>query len=270
MDAVAYAAANALVGNDREAATLEATLGGPELRFEQATSLAICGADLGASLDGAAVPRDTHITCPAGSVLKHGARRSGARAWLAFGGGIDVPRVLGSRSTHVRSALGGMRGRALRAGDVLPLGAATTRPDPLPPVSPVDVTAGGARLRVLPGPQADVDALEALCRARFVVSASSDRMGYRLTGAHVDASPESMISDATFTGAVQLPPSGEPILLMVDRQTIGGYPQVAIVITADLPRAAQLLPGDWVEFEPCSIADARAALVAQEGTPGGR
>jgi antagonist of KipI len=129
--------------------------------------------------------------------------------------------------------------------------------------------AGGARLRVLPGPQADFFApgsLEALHGARFSISPQSNRMGYRLTGGPAIGrlGDEEMISDATFPGALQVPPSGDPILLMADRQTIGGYPQIAIVITADLPLAGQLAPGDWVEFQLCSRSDALAALVAQE------
>jgi antagonist of KipI len=121
---------------------------------------------------------------------------------------------------------------------------------------------------VLPGPQLEYftdAAFESLLRCRFSVSPQSDRMGYRLQGGRIPrATDREMISDATFTGAVQVPASGEPILLMADRQTTGGYPQIATVITADLPRAAQLGPGDWIEFELCSRADALAALAAQE------
>jgi biotin-dependent carboxylase-like uncharacterized protein len=190
---------------------------------------------------------------------------------VAFDGGLAVAPALGSRATHVRSRLGGVAGRALWAGDRIPLG--------LPAGSPVrrrpadgaaPRTTGGARLRILPGPQADhfsTDALDVLQRVRFTISSQSDRMGYRLTG---DATllraigPE-MVSDAAFLGGVQIPPSGAPILLMADRQTTGGYPQIAIVITADVPVAAQLAPGDWVEFTMCTRRDAMAALVAQEG-----
>jgi antagonist of KipI len=129
--------------------------------------------------------------------------------------------------------------------------------------------AGGVRVRVLPGPQDDYfpdAAFETLQRCRFSVSTQSDRMGYRLQGGRIPrAADREMISDATFAGAIQVPASGEPILLMADRQTTGGYPQIATVITADLPGAAQLAPGDWIEFEICSRADAQAALIAQEG-----
>jgi allophanate hydrolase subunit 2 len=130
------------------------------------------------------------------------------------------------------------------------------------------VPAGGARLRVLPGPQDDFfnpAAMATLQRTRFTITAQSDRMGYRLAGrARIERVDREMISDATFAGGIQVPPSGDPILLMADRQTTGGYPQIAIVITADLPLAGQLAPGDWVEFQLCTRADAIAALVAQE------
>jgi len=127
---------------------------------------------------------------------------------------------------------------------------------------------GGARLRVIPGPQNEFfppDALDALERTRFIISPQSNRMGYRLQGSPVPRLlDQEMISDAAFTGGIQVPPSGEPIMLMADRQTTGGYPQLAVVISADLPLAAQLAPGDWVEFRVCSRSEALSALVAQE------
>ena len=189
----------------------------------------------------------------------------GGRAYVSFAGGIDVPPILGSRSTHVRIRMGGVEGRALRAGDVLPLG--------VPPQRAAGGTmrtktvSGGARLRVMSGPQDEFfpsGALHVLVGTRFVVTNDSDRMGFRLTSDRRIARLErEMISDATVAGAVQVPASGQPILLMADRQTTGGYPQIAVVITADLPLAGQLVPGDWVEFELCSRAEALAALVAQ-------
>lgn len=274
MDPVAHRVANAIVGNGREAATLEATLVGPELRMEQETTIAIAGADLGAALDGSVVPLHAPVRCRGGSVLRFGERRAGARAYIAFDGGIAVPPVLGSRSTHVLSAMGGINGRALRAGDSIPLGDAvgpsrhTTHVGTDLQIGPTN--AGGARLRIRPGPQAEFfgpETFDLLQQNRFVVSTQSDRMGYRLTGGPPlprHAATE-MISDATFCGGVQVPPSGAPILLMADRQTSGGYPQIAVVITADLPKAAQLVPGDWLELQFCTRAEAVAALIAQEG-----
>jgi KipI family sensor histidine kinase inhibitor len=268
MDARSHRQANALVGNGADAATLEVTLAGPALRMERAVTLAVAGADLGATIDGIAMPPGRAFALRTGSVLRFGGRRWGGRAYVALGGGIDVPLVLGSRATHTRSGIGGFYGRPLRAGDGLTLGAPggdlfTSRPRARATV------AGGARLRVLPGPQDDVfpaAAFDLLQSMRFHVTPQSDRMGYRLTGPGTLPAPRDaeMISDATFAGAVQIPPSGEPILLMSDRQTTGGYPQIGVVITADLPIAGQLVPGDWVEFAMCTHAEAIAALASEE------
>ena len=272
MDPVAHRLANVIVGNPRTAATLEATLLGPELRIEQQTTAAFTGADLGATLDGAEVPRCAPVTCRSGSVIRFGERRAGARGYVAFDGGVATPATLGSRATHALSGLGGVEGRALRAGDRLPLGAASGAPCRATPRgrAPRLLPPGGARLRVLPGPQDACftsEAFAAMLDTRFTISPQSDRMGFRLS---CDAPVSSlgagqMISDVAFLGGLQVPPSGSPILLMADRQTTGGYPQIATVITADLPAAGQLAPGDGVEFEGCTRADALAALIAQEG-----
>jgi KipI family sensor histidine kinase inhibitor len=269
MDSLAHRLANAAVGNARHAATLEITLLGPELRFERETAFAIAGADLDPTLDAAPVKPCSATRARAGTVLRFGARRSGARAYLAIDGGFDVPSVLGSRATHVLSAMGGYEGRSLAAGDRLPTAPPSRRPGPSRPLPATVMPAGGARLRVLPGPQDqffDDAAMERLQRTRFTVSPASNRMAYRLTGASIArANDREMISDAAVFGGIQVPPSGEPILLMADRQTSGGYPQIATVITADLPAAGQLAPGDWVEFSVCTRREALAALIAQEG-----
>jgi KipI family sensor histidine kinase inhibitor len=269
LDQFSHRFANALVGNPAGEATLEVTIVGPELRIEADSTIAITGADLSPSIGDATVALNTPFRCDRGNVLRFGVRRSGGRAYVAFSGGICSPPVLGSRATHALTALGGVAGRALRAGDTLPLGdagGASSRARAI--AEPVRVT-GGVRVRVLRGPQDDFfsdDTFDALQRHRFTVGTNSDRMGYRLQGARLHRRDDrEMISDATFTGAIQVPASGEPILLMADRQTTGGYPQIATVITADIPLAAQLVPGDWIEFELCSRAEALSALVAQEG-----
>ena len=269
LDAVSHRLANALVGNERGVATLEVTLIGPELRFETDATVAVTGADLSPSQDGVPVPANTPVRFRRGNVLRFGERRNGARAYVGFDGGVDVPAVLGSRATHAVSGIGGVAGRPVAAGDRLPLGTAVHRPfHRQGEVAPVSFR-GGVRVRVLPGPQDDFfpsDAFDTLQRQRFNVAPQSDRMGYRLVGARLPRlAVREMISDATFVGAIQVPASGEPILLMADRQTTGGYPQIATVISADLPLAAQLAPGDWIEFRICSYAEAVAALVAQEG-----
>ncbi len=270
MDRLSHRVANALVGNEQTAALLEATLVGPEIRIESHAVLAVAGADLGARLDAEDVPLHRPVRCKAGAVLRFGQRRAGARAYIAFSGGITVPTILGSRATHTHCGLGGVDGRPIAAGDHLSLG----EERPVSPwrvisVPPRTVT-GGARIRVLPGPQLDdfpAAALDTLQRTRFTVTSQSDRMGYRLAGGTIPrVDGREMISDVTFAGALQVPPSGDPILLMSDRQTTGGYPQIATVITADLPIAGQLAPGDWIEFEVCSRHQAMSALIAQEGS----
>ena len=269
LDLVSHRLANALVGNATDAASLEVTIAGPELRFDADATVAITGADFAVTNDGTAAPLARPMPMRRGGVLRFGARRSGARAYVAIDGGITVPPVLGSRATHVLTAMGGVEGRPLTAGDRLTLGSGTCAVARSRVEVPLVAGQGGARVRVLPGPQDDffpADAFHVLQQSRYAIAPQSDRMGYRLVGVRIPLLlNRDMISDATFAGGIQVPPSGEPILLMADRQTTGGYPQIATVISADLPLAAQLAPGDWIEFQLCSRGDALAALVAQEG-----
>ena len=268
LDADSARRANALVGNDRHAAVLEVTLLGPELRVESDVTLAVTGADLGATLDARPLPLNTVVPGRAGSTIAFGQRRAGGRAYVAFRGGIDVPLVLGSRATHTRSGMGGLDGRPLRAGDRLIVGAVpgdarVEQPDQK--VAPLPAAGQAIRLRVLPGPQRewfDEAAMDTLEQTTFTVDPQSDRMGLRLssTSSIARRALGEMISDATFPGALQVPPSGQPILLMADRPTTGGYPQIAVVISADLSLAGQLVPGDRIRFEMCSMQVARAAL----------
>jgi KipI family sensor histidine kinase inhibitor len=268
MDPVSHRIANAIVGNPSDAATLEITLFGPELRFSHRTIVAVAGADLSCSVDGVAVPLQRATAVAAGSTLRFGERKAGARSYLACAGGVALPKVLGSRATHVLSRMGGVEGRPVAGGDRIPLGTHIGAPI-LRPIAPTPLPAGGAKVRVLPGPQDDFfdeTAFGALQSARFTISTQSNRMAYRLTGPPLRRSTDrEMISDSTFLGAIQVPPSGDPILLMADRQTSGGYPQIATVISADIPLAAQLAPGDWIEFTVCTRREALTALLAQEG-----
>lgn len=274
LDAASARRANAVVGNDRNAAVLETTLLGPELRVDGDVTFAVAGADLNATLDARPLPLNTAMQGRAGSTLAFGQRRAGGRAYLAFSGGIDVPLVLGSRATHTRSGMGGLGGRPLRAGDRLAVGtvpqdARVERLDH--PVAPLPPAGQATTLRVLPGPQRDwfdEAALDTLQQTTFTVDPQSDRMGLRLSSTTPirRRTLGEMISDATFPGALQVPPSGQPILLMADRPTTGGYPQMAVVISADLSLAGQLVPGDRVRFEMCSMQAARAALGVD--TPG--
>jgi antagonist of KipI len=270
MDPLSHRLANALVGNARDAALLEVTLLGPELEFEDERLVAVTGADFDLSLDGRATALNAPFTVAAGSHLRFGARRLGARAYLAVSGGIAVAPTLGSRSTHLVSAMGGLGGRALLAGDRLPLGDPSLRQGAA--LAPQEAVAalpdGRATIRVLPGPQADrftADALEMLQSAPYTVARDSDRMGFRLEGPPLTyARGAEIISDATPLGVLQVPASGQPILLMADRQTTGGYPKIATVIAADIAIAGQLAPSDTIMFRVCTAQDAMKALIAQE------
>lgn len=271
MDPVSHRIANALVGNDPGAATLEIALAGPEIEFDDERLAAVSGAQFALTVDGRVKAMNTPFLVSAGSVLRFGARSAGTRAYLAIAGGIDVPQVLGSRSTHLLSRMGGMGGRALAAGDRLPLGPASGTPRHMiehPGIPALPPPGSEVSVRVVPGPHRERfsdAALDDLQSAAYAIRTDSDRMGFRLQGPRLgrDGSPE-MISDATPLGAVQVPASGDPVLLMADRQTTGGYPIIAIAISADIGVAGQLAPGDRIRFEVCTMQEAMAALIRVE------
>lgn len=268
MDARAHRAANRLVGNPAEAATLEVTLVGPELRFDDARTVAVCGADFILTVDHHLAAAAAPFRVPQGGRLRFGGHARGARAYLAVEGGIAVEPVFGSRATHLPSRVGGFFGRALASGDRLPLGPPAVRRGPLTASPPLDMPSGRAVLRVLPSPHQDRfegAALSNLVSRAYTVRHESDRMGYRLEGPHVQAlSRGDQLSEPSPPGSLQVPPDGAPILLMADCQTMGGYPVLATVISADLGLAGQLGPGDAVSFSPCSTQEAIAALISQE------
>lgn len=270
MDPCSHRVANALVGNDDDAATLEVTLLGPELEFDDERIVAVAGAEFELAVDGRPVPASTSFMVPAGGRLRFGQRARGARAYVGIAGGVAVPATLGSRATHLISRMGGLDGRALKAGDRLPLGDRPGRPAPAARLIPAvtRLPQGAAQIRVLPGPQVDyfaADALDALQSAPYAVGAKSDRMGFRLEGPRLThARGADIISDATPLGVLQVPASGQPILLMADRQTAGGYPKLATVISADIGIAGQLGPGDTLQFVVCTPREAMTALIAQE------
>jgi biotin-dependent carboxylase-like uncharacterized protein len=269
MDWYSHALANGLVGNDPKAAALEVTLVGPELIVEGQVVCALAGANFEVTVDGAVVPAHAPFTAPNGSRVRIGARQAGARATLAVAGGFDVPATFGSRATHLVSGMGPFEGRALRSGDRLPIGSTAARSKGETGI-PLDLPRGGARLRIVPGAHRERftdEAWRTLTSARFSVTPQSNRMGYRLEGpalSHVRAAD--ILSEAMPIGVIQVPASGQPILLMADRQTTGGYATIANVITADLPVAGQLAPGDWIEFSPCSHDDALTALRARHAS----
>ncbi|MFI5357702.1 MAG: biotin-dependent carboxyltransferase family protein [Opitutales bacterium] len=261
VDAYALRLANLLVGNEARAAGLEMTLVGAELEFGAEALVAVTGADMGA------LDRSKPVRVKAGDRLKFGPATAGCRAYLAVAGGFDVPEVLGGRGTDLRTGLGGHLGRALQAGDMLKVAAPARglRPghwsiDPhlQSPCDPHPV------LRVLPGAQ-ESEFGGGLYQNQFKVSAHSDRMGLRLTGARqARDNARELPSAAVSPGAVQIPPEGDPIILLADAQTIGGYPCAAHVIHVDLPLAAQLRPGDGVRFAAIELPEAHRSWLAQE------
>jgi antagonist of KipI len=260
MDRFAHAAANLLVGNDRAAATLECTLRGPRLLALHACLVSVTGGDLDARVDGAEAPMWTAIAMDEGQELSLEARRSGARAYIAVGGGITGDRWLGSMATNLLVGRGGMHGRALVEGDVIEVTAQVESPPPgrsLPPRDRPDYT--DHRLNAIPGPHPD----PAIFDQSFAVSPASNRMGYRLDGPVVGTHTHELLSFAVVAGAVQLPSGGRPILLMADHQTAGGYPVAAAVVSASLPVAAQMAPGDELRFVETSVEAALAVRAAQ-------
>lgn len=271
MDRCSYIVANRLVGNHDHDAALEITLKGPELLFEHDSVIALTGADLAPSLDGIGIPLWTSVKVKAGSRISFGTRRVGARCYLAIAGGIDVPIILGSRSTHIASQTGGMKGRTLAQGDILVSGTPSlyqqttigrSLPEKLRPMYSTVTT-----LRILPIPQRDAfleRSLEVFTTNPYRLTSQSDRMGYRLEGPKFGhGRAEQYISDGTALGALQIPPDEQPILLMADRQTTGGYPKIAVVISADLHLAGQLLPGDTIQFTTTTFQLAQTALKTQ-------
>ncbi len=267
MDGYALRAANGLVGNPWDAAGLEMTLAGPTLQAAQSGLIAVTGADLGLRVQGRKMPLWTALYVRRGWRISFDGRRGGCRAYLAVAGGIAVPPIMGSRATYLRGGFGGYQGRALRAGDVLPVGE--------PACSPVD--RAGVRLaddirppysdaplvEVVLGPQDDrftKEGIATFLASEYTVGATSDRMGYRLEGpAIAHKTGADIVSDGIVLGAVQVPANGQPIVMMVDRQTTGGYTKIATVVSADIPLLAQCLPGgSRVRFRATTVEAAQA------------
>ena len=273
MDDYAYRAANILANNPPGAAALEMTLAGGTFHFTQDSYAAVCGADMQGKLNGGEFRSWTASFVPAGSTLEFKFAASGCRAYLAVSGGIDTPLILGSRSTFTRGVLGGHEGRALKAGDKLPIG----RPDTLPS-TPLALAAEfipeyrqNITIRVMLGPQDDLftqEGIDTFFGSEYTVTPESDRMGCRMEGAvpvkHLDK-PD-IVSDALCRGAVQIPGHGMPIVMLADRQTTGGYTKIGTVIGADLWKMAQVTPGTKVRFIKASDEEAAAAFHEQRGT----
>lgn len=283
VDAFAARVANALVGNDDGAAVLEMALLGPELRAEQELLVAYCGRGFEPCVAGQPVGHDRPFVAGAGEVISFQPQRSGARGWLAVAGGIDVPLAYGSRSTYARGRIGGHEGRPLIASDRLKAGprpawadhvarqlrgagrrSATwsVRPETLGRVN------GGNAVRAMRGPEWDsfTPGSQALFfSATYTATKDADRIGLRLEGAPLAlAVPREEISSGMNVGVVQVPGNGQPIVLLVGRQSVGGYPRIAAVATVDLGKLAQVKPGDELTFHEITVAKAHELLLARE------
>jgi antagonist of KipI len=275
-DPFAARVANFLAGNKEDAALLEMAFAGPKLRFMEDSVVAWCGADFTATCNGEPLPKNRPASLAAGSVLGFGGTKTGAMAWLAVAGGIDVPGVMDSRSTDLAGKFGGFDGRKLAAGDRLAIG----RSESPKPISPRGVASwsliperlvavcGPGVVRVMHGPEWEwfsEEAREAFFQSVFEVTKDGNRMGTRLSGPHLSlAAPREMISAAVDHGVIQVPPSGRPIVLGVDRQTIGGYPRIGVVATVDLGKLAQFRPGETVRFHEIQTHEAHELLLRRE------
>ena len=282
MDERAHRLASLLAGNPPTRATLEITMVGPVLRFDAPACFALAGADLGATLNGSPVPVLRPQVARTGDLLAFPARPApgrGLRTYLAVHGGYAIEPVMGSESTYLRGGFGGLDGRALIKGDVIGLR------QPLRDDAGLDALEAAmqalylylpatlvgtprAALRVLPGvhwDHFDAESQERFVQAEFRVSPASDRMGYRLTGPGIhQISQQQMLSEAACFGSVQVPADGQPIVLMADRQTTGGYSKIVQVISADLPLLAQYAPGQSVRFSLATLEEAQRLDQARE------
>jgi antagonist of KipI len=281
LDPHALRVANLLAGNDESAAGLEITFGGLRLRFADDRIVVWCGGDFDARISSTSLEAGHPALVRGGEEFSIESPAIGCRAWLAVSGGIDVPIVLGSRSADLRAGFGGVTGRPVRDGEEFPLGENPKRAralidklrtEKIARWKPAHDWSSTARrtptLRYIAGSDRGrfvESALQLLNSKSFVVSPDSDRMGIRLDGPRLERSEDvDLLSEAVAPGTVQVPPSGKPILLLNDCQTIGGYPKIAHVITVDFPIAAQLCPGDRIRFTEVSFADAHALLLERE------
>lgn len=258
MDEVAYRIGNALLKQEN-AAAIEMTLIGGTFVFTKPTTIVLTGGEMNAKLNGQRVLMNKAISIQAGDELACGSIRNGVRSYLCIAGGIDVPEVMGSRSTYLKAGIGGYNGRALKAGDVLLYNESA----PITQARRVQSATfyKDGPIRILIGTEWNrfsEDVQQVFLNNSFEISLEADRMGYRIIPQEPITinSPFQLISEAVTFGTIQMPPNGEPIILMADRQTTGGYPKIGQVIAADLHRLAQLAPKQWIQFEVVSIAKA--------------
>ncbi|MBU8907547.1 biotin-dependent carboxyltransferase family protein [Desertibacillus haloalkaliphilus] len=273
MDSYALQVGNLLVGNEREEAGLEVTVMGPKLNWLTDAVIAITGANLSPMIDGREVPMWKSIWVRKGQRLSFGKPVDGARAYVTIAGGVDVPEVVSSKSTYLKASLGGFFGRELQRGDII------SRTSPTVEINHVGKTihsdlvpkyAETEAIRVILGPDEasfSRDGLDTFLGSTYTVSPQADRMGYRLSGPKIDhVVGADLLSDAIVPGTIQVPANGQPIVLLADRQTTGGYTRIATVISVDLPYISQLLPGQQVRFQTVSVEQAQTACSHQQLT----
>lgn len=275
MDSYSHRAANLLVGMEETAPTLEITLVGPILQFHQRTLIAICGGNLTPTIDGKSVPMWKPYVVKENSILRFDKCEQGCRTYLAVAGGLKVPLTLGSASTYTRGRIGGLHGNVLKKNDVIVTGPLNPRlkniihnvEKSLPkwsiPTKPLSPT-----IRVIKGRQFHLFRKESqrkFFESAFVITKNADRMGYRLKGPPlILEKKKEMISEAVDFGTIQITPDGNPIILLADRQTTGGYPKIAEIISVDLPLVAQMKHGDKIYFKEVSLIEAQQLLRAEE------
>lgn len=263
LDPTAFRWANLLCGNPAAASAIEVAVGGLALTFHCHTRVAVCGADCQLRLNDQ--PRNSwrsHCVQP-GDTLRLGFARRGVRCYVAVSGGFTLEPWLGSTATVVREGVGGLQGRALQAGDQLPCDEDRQTLCWQVPTAARPRYSNRATLRLIPGYQNEHferEQQQVFFQSTFQVSELCDRMGYRLKGPAIRANIDNLLSEGICLGAVQLPPDGQPIVLMNDHQTIGGYPKIGSVLSLDVARLAQLKPGDQVNFAAITLATARRAL----------
>ncbi|MDR1629264.1 MAG: biotin-dependent carboxyltransferase family protein [Oscillospiraceae bacterium] len=261
--------ANLLVGNAQNEACIEMVLMGITTYFTKAAVIAITGADIAPQLNWEPIPMNRAIAVKKGDTFTSSYAKSGCRAYFAIAGGFDVPRVMGSKSTNLKLKTGGFEGRKLRTGDLLPYQEISLPPETLAKRSiaaaPYDKQ---VTLRVVLGPQENAfteNGMNIFLSSEYLVDPNSDRMGIRLKGEAVESqNGTDIISDGIAYGSVQIPANGQPIILGADRQTTGGYVKIATVITRDMPKTAQLKPGDAVRFAAISVKEAQKLYKAYE------
>ena len=259
MDINSLHLANKLVNNDLNEACLEATIDGPTIEFEAETYISICGANMQAQINTTSVEMYKTLYVKQGDILSFKGLVCGCRAYIAFAGGIRVPKVMGSKSTYLRGKLGGFNGRELKSGDEIEIGTNNINEIKVATNDEIPVFKDSFTARIIAGPEAEyfsLKGLETFLYAEYTLSQQCDRMGYRLAGEKIEhKSKVEIISSGIAFGTIQVPSHGEPIIMMADRQTTGGYPRIACVISEDLPYLAQLKPGDKLRFKEVKLND---------------